>query len=81
MVGGAWWSGAVGGEGAGGRRLEEAVEGGRGRPTEERDRKKGCKPRAMGTALHFVIHLIRKIFTGVKHDSMDTSTRMQTRGN
>lgn len=40
MVGEAWWSGAVGGEGAGGRRLEEAVDGGRGRPEEGRERKK-----------------------------------------
>lgn len=74
MVGGAWWSGAVGGEGAGGRRLEEAVEGGRGRPEEGRDRKKGCKLWTMGAALL----LILQTFTAVQHVSMDISAPMQT---
>lgn len=40
MIGGTGWRGAGGGEGAGGRRLEEAVEGGRGRPEEWTDKRR-----------------------------------------
>lgn len=40
IVGGTEWRGADGGEGAGGRRLEEAVEGGRGRPEEWTDKRR-----------------------------------------